>query len=240
MDDAKKEVIGDFYSRNYLRSSVASPDNARARHRLAAYLEEYYSDDERDIGLCIERELGLKPRYPGSATYVIYWESFLSKLEIDDFLDVMTAAIRFRPQQRKNKRGSIVTYDLLSFARRVFSEQNLAYRIDDKGGIHPAIDAAFAINSLSLLRRLDEAQLQATAEHIARAERSLLPSSCDGRQAIRSTFDAAENLLKVIFPNCTQLKAQSVTEQLGPYLVAQYKEDRAKKTGCRKTNQVVY
>ncbi|MES2814686.1 MAG: hypothetical protein V4720_07305 [Pseudomonadota bacterium] len=234
MDDEKKEGLGEFYSRNYLRSSAASPDDARARHRLAAYLNEYFSDDEREIGLFIERELGLKPRSYGSATYTIYWESFLGKLDIGDFLDVITAVVRFRPQQRKNRKGSIVTYDLLSFTRRVVAEQNLAYRIDDKGGIHPSIDAAFAINSLSLLRRLDDAKLQASAEHIARAERSLLPSSFDGRQAIRSTFDAAENLLKVIFPNCTQLKAQSVTEQLGPYLVSHFREDRTEKQSADK------
>ena len=145
---------GEYFSRSYLWAEKPLSDDPRARHRMAAYLQEYYSDEAYEIGGYIEKELGIKCRSIGSARYYIHWESFLSKLDIRDFLDVMTATIRFKPKLTVYKDRMSIVHNLLEFAKRVFSEQNLAYKIDEKGGLRPAIDLSFSIFATGLIRSL--------------------------------------------------------------------------------------
>ena len=76
--------------------------------------------------------------------------------------------------------------------------------------------------------------LSAAREHIAQAERSLLAGSFDGRQAIRSTFDAAENLLKVIFQKATQLNTTAINERLGPFLVSASSSSKTERQASEK------
>ncbi len=230
----EKAPVGGFFSRTYLCEDRPFSDNARARYRMAAYLSEYYSAKQREIGKFIEQELGIKCLKWGTSSLFIDWQPFLKELDIRDFLDVTTAVIRFEPQKKEFKNRVIVVYNLLEFATRVFSEQNLAYRIDEAGGVHPAIDAAFSVSSATLLRNLNIAGLNASHEHISQAERSLLAGSFDGRQAIRSTFDAAENLLRVIFSNLTQLNKVNITSDLGPFLVKSTKDSKAERHAAEK------
>jgi hypothetical protein len=187
---------------------------------MAAYLGEYFADKEAEIGRHIELELGIKLRQVGVSRYYINWEKSLKELAVSDFLDIITAAIRFQPMRRKYKDRTIVEYDLLAFTRRVFAEQSVAYQIDDMGGCHPLVDAAFAISTSGLIRNLTALELKAASEHILKAEHALLAGSYNGRQAIRSTFDAAENLAKLIFRNAIQLDKALIVSKLGPYLLA--------------------
>ncbi len=210
---------GEFFSRNYLRIETPSSDDARARHRLSAYFAEYFIDRNYEVGKYVEQELGIRCLTPGSTRYFISWEEFIKGLSIVDLLDVITAIIRFLPRKTKYDGRAAVQFDLLEFSRRVFREQNLAYNIDSKGRIHPRVDPSFSIVATSLVRNLGTAGLNATREHVVRAEKSLLAGKLETREAIRATFDAAESLLKVIFPKATQLNAQSIREKLGPYLV---------------------
>lgn len=201
---------------------------------MAAYLSDYYSEKQYEIGKFIERELGIKCLKWGTSSLFIDWQPLLKELDLRDFLDVMTAVIRFAPQKKEYKDRVIVVYNLLEFATRVFSEQNLAYRIDDAGGVHPSIDVAFSISSAALLRNLSISGLDAAREHITQAERSLLAGSFDGRQAIRSTFDAAENLLKVIFPKLTQLNTANINDQLGPFLINSTEDNKIERIAAAK------
>jgi hypothetical protein len=226
--------VGEYFSRSYLWADKPFADDVRARHRLATYLDEYFSERDYEIGKFIEQELGISCRRIGATRYYVDWKSLLKELDVRDFLDVTTAAIKFEPQHKKYKGHAVVVYNLLEFARRVFVEQNLAYRIDEKGGVHPSIDAAFSISSAGLLRNLSHSGLDAAREHIAQAERSLLAGSFDGRQAIRSVFDAAENLLKVVFPRATQLNTPTIIDKLGPFLIESSGESKPERQASEK------
>lgn len=211
---------GDYFSRNYLRAAQPLSDDTRARHRLAVYLSDYFVDVAGDVGRYIETELGIPCRIMGTRGYFMRWDTFLKGLDLPDFLDVITATIRFAPKRRVEMNRKFAEYDLLGFAQVVFSEQNLAYRIDKKGGCHPLVDAAFSIQSASLIRSLSASGLSAAREHIASAEKALLAGSFDGRQAIRSSFDAAENLAKLMVKGATQLNKALIVDKLGPILLA--------------------
>lgn len=233
-DDPKEERLGAYYSRSYFRADAPLSDDARARYRIAAYLSEYFFDSPYDVGKYIEKELGIKCLKVVGNRHHIWWDNFLEQLSIADFLDVITATIKHRPSKTSSSARGVVKHDLLSFAQRVFLEQNLSYRIDDKGGIHPIVDIAFVDVTANLLRSLGALGLGATCEHIKRAEKALLLSSYDPRQAIRSTFDAAENLSKVIFPRLTQLNTQAINEKLGPYLIDSVERNRTEKQASEK------
>lgn len=212
--------LGGYFSRTYLAPEELLPDDSRARLRLAVYLQKYYQDEIYSVGHYIESELGIKCLSIGASSHYINWEEFLAKLATKDFLDVVTATIKLSPNRRKQEGHATVSYNLLEFARRVFSEQSLAYSIDSKGGCHPKIDPAFSIASANLIRNLTESGQIATREHISIAERSLRLDLLDLRQAIRSTFDAAENLFKTTFPRETQLNKESANRALKPYLLS--------------------
>ena len=220
MEDVTDTVkIGEFYSRNYLSSDNPFADSPRARHRLSAYFQDYFTDDKGQVGKFIEQELGIQCLQWGGGGRFINWESFLNTLPLKDFLDVITASIQHRPKKTIHQDRLKVVHDLLAFTRRVFIEQNLAYKIDDKGGIHPSVDSSFSIAAFNLIRNLGDLGLEAAREHIVIAERKLLIADYDPRGAIRATFDAAENLMKVIFPRETQLNKAMVKNTLGPYLL---------------------
>lgn len=220
MGEAKDGPIdGEYFSRNYLQTETPFADDQRARHRLGAYLSEYFSGEGYKVGKFIEQELGIQCLSNGPGGYYLAWGELLRKLKTSDLLDVLTAVIRFQPKKTRREGPANVTSDLLGFTSRVFLEQNLAYKIDSSGGIHPIIDTTFSIMSFNLIRNLSANGLEAAREHVTRAERNLLAGEFDPRGAIRSTFDAAENLFKVIFPRATQLNAQAIREKLGPYLV---------------------
>ncbi len=239
-DQANEQKTGEFFSRTYLLADKPLSDDVRARLRMAAYLDEYYDDKEMEVGKYIELELGIVCRQLGPARYYINWGRFLKELAIKDFLDVMTAVIRFLPQRRKAKDRIQVEYNLLEFAKRVFVEQNLAYRIDNKGGCHPSVDAAFSILSRGLIRNLANQELDAAQDHISQAERSLLAGSFDARQAVRSTFDAVENLAKVIFKGSTQLNKTLIVDRLGPFLVeAGGKSETERKASEKLVNSLI-
>lgn len=189
-------------------------------------MTDYFSDDSSAVGHFIEKELGIKCRSVNTRYYV-NWENFLQRIPVSDYLDVITAVIKFKPNRSRYKERSVVHLDFLSFARRVFIEQNLAYLIDDLGGIHPAIDPAFADSSAHTIRCLKSAGLEAAAQHILDAEKHLLAGSLNPRLAIRSCFDAVENLHKMINKNSPQLNKASIINELMPILKAKWSKDES-------------
>jgi hypothetical protein len=235
VEQSNAPKVGEFFSRNYLRSENMLSDDPRSRHRIVAYLKEYFVGKSAEVGRHVEKKLGIKC-VEGSSYPYVDWEGFLGKLPTVDFLDVLTATMQFRPNYTTMSGRIAVKHDLVDYIRRVFSEQNLAYRIDDKGGIHPLIDAEFTSNTNSIIRNLTELSLTAALAHVQAADRAMMPQMFDGRQAIRSTFDAVENLLKVIDPKKTQLGATQARDTLGNFLVV---VDRASPEEGRATTKLI-
>gem|GEM_PF-2202014 len=45
MADDEGKILGQYFSRTYLATSQTRSDDPRARHRISAYLEEYFVRD---------------------------------------------------------------------------------------------------------------------------------------------------------------------------------------------------
>jgi hypothetical protein len=92
----------------------------------------------------LQRELGVKVPYQ----YVYDYESFFAKCALGDFLDAIT--VIFKAVEAKGWKQ--LAAEWLGECRRTMQEENIGYRIDQDGGVHPLVDVEFEINALQLSR----------------------------------------------------------------------------------------
>jgi hypothetical protein len=120
--------IGERFSHVYLERGTPQADCARFRKRLSAYFYEHlYSDHSYIIGNLIEREQGIS--VPTAGMGVFYWREFFREAQISDVLDSITLVWQCLHGQNAWSQAS----KWLEFVQRVFNEQNLGYRVDQRG-----------------------------------------------------------------------------------------------------------
>src|SRR5258707_3195347 len=113
----------------------------------------------------------------------------------------------------KTKRAEAV---FLAEPRRIFAEERVRYRIDDKGGVHFTVDAEFERSRIATLSQLGQARYAGIRELFEAAFTAMDSTPPDGKGAIRSVFFAAESLFRLMYPNSAQLSAGEVSKQLKP------------------------
>lgn len=91
----------------------------------------------------------------------------------------------------------------------------MAYEIDERGGVHPLIDAEFQRNRHETLVSLASSRY-ANVDHAYRAAfKRLTVQSFDTKAAVRDIFDAAESLFKLmVSPRNPNLTSSSVESEL--------------------------
>lgn len=207
---------GGYFSRAYLKRDAPSSDSKKLRKRLEAYFRDLFRDESYEFGEFIEIELGLivLERYNN----FLDWEDVFSNQKIEDVLDIVTAAHRFLFRSTRGSYNTKIVH-FSEFVERAFREEFVSYRIDEKGGIHPFIDVAFVGAFSSVINELADPRLSAAKHYIEQAERCLLATQLDTRMAVRATFDAAENLFKLICTGQTQLNKTKIQQNLIPILL---------------------
>src|SRR5205814_2274112 len=114
--------------------------------------------------------------------------------KIGDFLDGITVIVE--TLAANGRRQFIDRW--LAFVGRVFQEENLSYRIDPKGSVHPLVDAEFEVNRNATLEALNETRFGEACGDFEAAFRHL--RNGEGKAAIRSMFPSVESAAKVLFP----------------------------------------
>jgi hypothetical protein len=177
------------YSLLYIERRAKQQDSIRARRRIAARCSDF--DDKRKslIYSAIKKELGYSFR---SGAYSQGISLFLQECDLLDFLDAITIIAE---THQYNVTG--LRY-WLSFVQRVFTEENLAYRMDAKGIVHPFVDSEFQINQSAALEALNEQRFGEARTDYEAAFRHL--RNREGKAAIRSMFPAVETAAKVLCP----------------------------------------
>ncbi len=113
--------------------------------------------------------------------------------ELRDVLDSITLLHSSgRPE------GHVFGARWLAYVAEVFAEEHMAYRLDDRGGVHPFVDAEFQANQTAALEALTEHKFGEARTDFEAAFRHL--RSGEGKSAIRSMFPAVEVTAKVLFP----------------------------------------
>lgn len=185
-------------------------------------------EDLKSLADEVERELGVRVPYFGS--YGRDWEDFILKCELRDFLDFITLAWKKLNYKREIDRRIGLTIstqpeDWLLKVSRILAEENVCYRLDERGGVHFSIDREFEANRVSVIRALGHpryANIQNEFE-MAHAHLSAVPP--DGKNAIRSTFSAAEGLFRLMFRSAPRLGTKEIREHLAPATQQFYADD---------------
>ncbi|MCL4068991.1 hypothetical protein M3484_20755 [Pseudomonas sp. GX19020] len=137
------------------------------------------------------------------------WKDYLKRLKIDRQFNSITLCYRALSGIEKS-----IAKELVDSVRIILSEENVAYEIDNKGGFHPLIDAEFSSSLSSTLSSLTGTRHTGTLEKILSMEPALISNPKNYIAAIRATFDACENLYKVMFTKAPKLDSKTAKANL--------------------------
>ncbi|MBX4906196.1 hypothetical protein HJA82_02190 [Rhizobium bangladeshense] len=210
---------GQRFSQVYMRRADLLPDSARMRNRIAKIIGALGDhDDLRSFGQFIEREQGI---LVGQTVYSYQWPPILQKMELRDVLDTITtiySAISSYDQGREAQKRKT----FLDNCRRVFAEEQVRYRIDDRGGVHLAVDEEFEAARISTISGLGAPRYNGVRSLYDDAFIALDRTPPDGKAALRSAFFATESLFRLIFPSAHQLSSSEIQKHLEPLVSRLY------------------
>lgn len=226
------KAIGKRFSHVYLVRGEPEKDSEKARFRLAKLAERSCPpakpgrhgssfDYDKQAQARIENELGVKFGTRSTAgTLVRSWEWYFNKVSVTEMLDTITvvAASLYNEYMTDDKSGRF-----LQEARRILKEENLAYEIDEIGGVHPLVDATFSVAMESAISGLDDPRYAASAACINRIDGYLLQNPQDFIGAIRAVFGACENTFKLMY-GVPRLDAKTAGEHTGRDQQSLYKD----------------
>ncbi|OAN98063.1 hypothetical protein [Sulfitobacter geojensis] len=199
-------------------------DSETARFRLAKLMEKSFPRGkyQRGGGISfdymeraietLESELGVRFSQGGISS----WQGFFRSVPKSKLLDALTLLF---PEKERYAGGSGPAF--IRDVRRILSEENLAYEMDDAGGIHPLIDGAFSATKQSAVSALSGERYKGTASLVEQVDVALLQEPTDYVGAIRAIFGANENLFKMMF-SVPRLDAKTAGEKIGPIQQSHY------------------
>ena len=205
------------YSQLYIDQPNPLPDSLRARRRLGKLLERVTASTAKELSEYLDRELGV----PVGVEFAFQWPGFFEKCAIRDFLDCITLAAKFFTSTGR----SAGVRTLIAEARRIFSEERLAYEIDDQGIVHPAIDREFQKNRSATVAGLQEARYSNSLAAFERVSEELATHPPNGKDAWRAVFTANEGLFRLMFRSATQLNTSAAEANLAPLIQKLYERD---------------
>ncbi|MBS7588271.1 hypothetical protein KHC24_13105 [Ancylobacter defluvii] len=201
-------TIGSRFSLSYLRSPELLPDSQRMRRRIAALIIDL--GGLGSLKEIIKSELGII-----SFGYQSDFPSFMASIELRDVLDIVT--IYYNDIGRwDDVNGDHRKLAFINNVRRIFSEENVRYRVDDKGGVHFSVDSEFEHSRISVISSLAASRYASALQSYENAMLCLDAVPPDGKGAIRSAFFAAECTFRLMFPSASQLNGTEVNKYLKP------------------------
>lgn len=237
------KTVGKRFSHVYLVRGEPSQDSKKARFRLAKLADRSCpsaktsrhgssTDYNKRVQESIENELGIKfGTRSTSGTLVRSWEWYFNRISVTEMLDTITVvAGSLRNEYSKDDRDG----RFLKEARRILKEENLAYEIDEAGGVCPLVDAAFSAAMESAISGLDDPRYVASAECINRIDGHLLQNPQDFIGAIRAVFGACENTFKLMY-GVPRLDSKTAGERIGRDQQSLYKEHPTLQAASAKT-----
>lgn len=220
-----EDTLGVRFSQNYLLRSDLMPDSQRMRRRIGTLVG---SQNIGRFGDILASELGIRLD-PRLNNYASLWPEASVKLELRDFLDLITIRFQNLTNEHYDPDGLAkrkMKIHFLAEARRIFREEQVGYRIDDQGGVHFLVDAAFEISRVSVISGLGTARYTTPRSLFEAAMACLDCSPPDPKGAIRNTFFALEGLFRLMYPTAHQLSGGEVVKHLKPTVDELYKDQK--------------
>src|SRR5215813_1216861 len=221
-------MLGERFSRLYLQPGDPARDSRRARHRVGALFgETVFNHQTEPLAAHLRRELGVP--VPGEGKHLSDWQDFFRDCRTSDLLDTVTVVYRYLFWHV----GGEVANWWRDVVRQIFVDENLAYEIDDVGGVHPRIDREFQANIATAVAGLQSERYQNVREPVESASKYLSIDPPNYRQAWRATLTAAEALFGLMFPY-VQLTAQEIERRLRPVVERAYEGDATAQQAAQK------
>lgn len=219
-------AIGRRFSHTYLGGGDPQSDSPRMRRRLSVACPDAYflhRHLEAELGVYVQYRTHLRTGVGGVTL------EFFTKSALRDVLDAVTLIYKYDlPAQRDRAQK------WLSDVRRVFAEENLAYSVDEEGGVHYSVDSAFEAVKASTLHSLRGSRYANASAMFEQGMRSLDATPPNGKDAIRAVFSSAEGLFRVMYPDVPRLGAQEADRMIGPELARVYGEDQTARHAASK------
>lgn len=205
---------GEFFSRQYLRPTELLRDSVRFRKRLEGFFFDRIAQSYgHAIAKLMLRELGVQvPIYASG----YYWVGFFEDAELRDVLGIITAAFRVASEN-----NSSVAATWLTFCSRALDEEAMGYRVDQAGGVHYLVDAEFDRSIVSTIPALELPVFAHAKDSIGRLM-SALDKGPDTLNALRSCWDANENVFKLVFEGKPPRLTESELKLYEPRLRQRY------------------
>ena len=225
---------GQRFSLTYLPQNDPTNDSETMRYRLAKLIDKdkyqprvrrtgyanrsgAYVADHSKLYALIEEEIGVQFGTTHNGKFITNWILFLRKIPLGKLLDTITVVYRGMAEAGRQD-------DFISQANRIFQEENIAYEIDDEGGVHPIVDKAYSVTKQSAISGMSAPRYALSLSRINEIDTALMASPVNYIQAIRSVFGANENLFKLMF-DTHRLDTRSVNDKMGKLLQALYSEN---------------
>ena len=218
-------IEGKRFSQVYLDKGNPVNDSKRMRNRLSAFYSVNVHDYTLNIVQIIHRDTGAKVP-SGYESYI--FTDFIEKCDIRDLLDSITLIFQYLLGSGRIRMAE----QWHQFVTRVFKEENVGYRLDEKGGVHFFIDQEFEHNKSALLAGLSsQPAVQGSFE---KAYSFLDQDPPDTSSAIKSMFESLEILYKHILKTegKDRLNSNGVQKKLKPILQQVLSENPVASQAC--------
>jgi hypothetical protein len=216
----ERAPIGELYSRAYLEAGPAASDSPRLRSRVLAFHRRHLSSFNSQIRDAMHLFMGVEIRVSGITEAHYDFRTFYEDGSLRDFRDAITLIWRVIDGSG-NKRLAELWAKSVDLAMR---EENVEYRVDERGGVHPRIDAEFEHNRTATIAALQALRYRAALDQFESAHRALDELPPNGKNAIRDTFECLETLFKLACgePKVQRLNSRGVEQRLKPIVLPLY------------------
>jgi hypothetical protein len=148
------------------------------------------------------------------------WDDYFVSAELRVLLDLPWVAYKALLTNNAQARWTPLPPQI----NRIFSETEVGYTCDAKGGVRYVTDEAYEANVTSSIAVLQGERYKAAAGYVRAMDGAMTRNPPDGRDAMRAIFDAAENIFKQMTRR-TQLKADFAQADLEPLIRKHFAED---------------
>ncbi len=188
------------------------------RRRVLSLFYDLNFHQHADAARLVEAELGIDVPfgYVGGRA----WDKFFGESELGDLLDSITIIFQMAGSKRSQDQW-------LNGIGRIFREENVHYSLDAKGGVHLAVDKAFAVTQAAAIAALQGERYAPALDAFQSAFKVFTDSGePNGKTAIRSVFHASETLFKLMFPKAHRLAGSEIRDYLRPAVQRLYAQDK--------------
>lgn len=210
------DPTNDSKTMRYRLAKLLDKDKYQPRRRQQGYAQRTatYVPDRAKMHELVQEEIGRQFNTSINGRSYPSWVQFLRKIPLEKVLDTITVAYKGMVEGGRQD-------DFISQANRIFREENIAFEVDDGGGVHPVIDGAYATTKQAAIHGMSDARYALSLARINEVDAALMASPANYIQAIRSVFGANENLFKLMF-GAARLDVRSANDKIGRQLQTIY------------------